>query len=159
MYEKVFEQAESMFKPMSEIMELNAQTFDALSTKHSALVNELLSDSVDFANGMNEGMRGGQLDLENYVEAQQKYWESLRDKLTASAQDSFDLVADAQDKVGKLMQGAVDAPAATVATTADLAEAQATSAAPSTKKKASAKKTAPGKKAAKKAAPAASSKA
>eukprot|EP01026_Neomeris_dumetosa_P035281 TRINITY_DN28237_c0_g1_i1.p1 TRINITY_DN28237_c0_g1~~TRINITY_DN28237_c0_g1_i1.p1 ORF type:complete len:141 (-),score=12.96 TRINITY_DN28237_c0_g1_i1:62-484(-) len=99
MYDKVIEQAESFLKPMNEIFELNAETLDALRVKQTDLVNEVLSDSIEYAKSFSKP----NLDMDSFVETQQSYWEGLRSKLTNNAQDSFDMISDAQGKVSELL--------------------------------------------------------
>lgn len=139
MYEKVFEQAESFFKPMTEIFELNAEALDNLRVKQADLVNEVLVDSIEYARGLSKP----NIDIDSFVETQQAYWEGLRSKLTTNAQDSYELISDVQGKVGELLQGAFDTQELAALTPA--------------KPKAPAKKKPAAKKAAPKAAPKAAS--
>ena len=134
MYDKVFEQAGSFFKPMTDILELNVETLEALRTKQTNLVNDVMSESLEYAQGVSKP----NMDVDSFVERQTAYWESLRDKLTSNAQDSYEVISQAQGRVGELLQGAWDVnlgdftPAAPAAKTA----------APVAKKKTAAKKTA-----------------
>lgn len=129
MYEKVFEQAGSFFKPMSDIFQLNAETLDTLRVKQTDLVQEVVADSIEYAKGVSKP----NLDVDTFVEAQQAYWEGLRSKITSNAQDSYDLISDAQGKVGELIQGAWEVAPAAVASKVEAAP----------KKKPAAKKAAP----------------
>ncbi len=135
MYDKVFEQAGSFFKPMTDILELNVETLEALRTKQTDLINDVMSESLEYAQGVTKP----NTDVDSFVERQTAYWESLRDKLTSNAQDSYEVISQAQGRVGELLQGAWDvnlsdfvAPAAPAAKTA----------APAAKKKTAVKKTA-----------------
>ncbi|MFL0810668.1 MAG: phasin family protein [Agarilytica sp.] len=104
MYDKVFEQAGSFFKPMTAIMELNAEAFDTLRTKQTDLLNEVVSDSIEYAKGFSKP----NMDVDTLIETQQIYWEGIREKLTTSAQDSYEVISETQGKVGDLITGAFD---------------------------------------------------
>ncbi len=132
MYDKVFDQAGSFFKPMTDIFQLNAETLDTLRVKQTDLVQEVVADSIEYAKGVSKP----NLDIDTFVGAQQAYWEGLRNKLTTSAQDSYDLISDAQGKVGELLQGAMEV-------TVSAAAAPKVEAAPAPKKKPAVKKAAP----------------
>lgn len=109
MYDKMFEQAESFMKPMSDIMALNAEAFDAIREKQTSFVSEVLSDSIEYA----QGIATPGMDIDSYVEKHQSYWEGLRSKMTDNAQDNLDYLSDVQEKVSGLMQSAMDANAPT----------------------------------------------
>lgn len=106
MYDKVFEQAGTFFKPMTAILELNAEAFDTLRTKQADLLNEVVADSIEYAKGFSKPNS----DVDTFIESQTAYWEGLRDKLTTNAQDSYELLSETQGKVGELISGAFEAP-------------------------------------------------
>lgn len=99
MYDKVFEQAETFFKPVTGILEINAKAFDSIRESQTAFFNELFSDSVELAKGLTKPDIG----VEVFVETQQNYWEGVREKLSNNVQRQYELISDAQGKVGELI--------------------------------------------------------
>lgn len=104
MYDKMLEQAESFFKPVNDILQLNVEAFDTIRVKQTDLVNDVLADSIEYAKGLGTPS----LDVDSYITAQQSYWQGVQSKITHSAQDSYDLLNDVQGKVGGLIKGAWD---------------------------------------------------
>lgn len=99
MYEKFYEQAESMFKPMSAILSANLEVLDALRIKQTDLINNMVADGVELAREL-----AGNTSADAIYSAQKSYWESVQDKLSANARDSFELLSETQEKVGDMLQ-------------------------------------------------------
>ncbi len=138
MYDKVFEQAGSFFKPMTDILELNVEIMETLRNKQTDLVSEVVSDSIEYAQGVSKP----DMDVDSFVERQTAYWEGLRDKLTNNAQDSYEMISQAQGRVGELLQGAWDVNLGDFTASAAPAAAPKAAAASTAKKKTTTKKAA-----------------
>ncbi|VUD69030.1 hypothetical protein TDB9533_04394 [Thalassocella blandensis] len=104
MYEKVFEQAESFFKPFNDMIALNMEALDKIREQQTELYNELMADGIEYAKDLSKPS----LDIAEIFASQQSYIEGVKDKITASAYSSYDCWADAQGKSGELWQSALD---------------------------------------------------
>ena len=140
MYGKFFEQADSFFKPINELMALNVKALDAMREKQTDPVNEVMADSIEYA----KDLAKPDIDVDAFVAKQQTYWEGLRTKISSNAQDNYDLISDVQGKMGDLLQDAWGATASAwdVAVTETAVTETETKAKPA-KKKAPVKKAAP----------------
>ncbi|MFT5084695.1 MAG: hypothetical protein ACI9Y1_002750, partial [Lentisphaeria bacterium] len=65
---------------------------------------EMMADSIEYAKGISQPA----LDVESIFEAQKAYWGGVKVKLTTNAHDNYDLLTDAQGKVGELLQSTID---------------------------------------------------
>ncbi|WP_086931045.1 phasin family protein [Agarilytica rhodophyticola] len=100
MYEKMLEQAESFFKPMSDFVQFNVETLDTIRVKQADLANGVLADSIEYAKGMSVPS----LNLDSYVNAQKSYWQNIQSKINTNAQDNYQLLNDMQGKVDGLLK-------------------------------------------------------
>jgi len=132
MYGKLFETADSFFKPINDLLAINAQALDAMREKQVDLVNEVMADSIEYA----KGIAKPSLDMDTFVATQQNYWQGLQTKISSSAQDNYDLIADVQGKMGDLLQEVFDSSVLEN----PFAEDVAVDAKPAVKKKSPAKK-------------------
>lgn len=110
MNERFFQQAEQFFKPMTEMMELNARTFEALAEKQTALMSDVWNDGLSYARNLSD-----KKDVESLYSSQKDYWESVNQKFNSTAQDAYKLLTETQEKWGEIMQdsiSAVDIPGA-----------------------------------------------
>ena len=137
MYEKVFEQAESFFKPVNDILELNAATFDVLRAKNSDLVNEVFSDSIECAKGLAQP----NINIDTTVSAQQEYFQNLQNKLTSGAQNNVEVINDFQGKVSKLLKSAIETNGQVAKAAVEPVNSPTETKPPKTRKKQPAKKT------------------
>lgn len=108
MYEKVFEQAESIFKPMNEILSLNLQVLDKMAARQTELYNELMNDSVEFARDASKPT----FDVSEMLALQKSYFESIQDKIASTACSTCDDWASVQGKAGDFFTGTVAETAA-----------------------------------------------
>ncbi|WP_052692040.1 phasin family protein [Teredinibacter purpureus] len=98
MYEKLYEQVETLFKPFSDLMSINIETMDAVREKHVDLVNTLMERGLEHAKGMST-----QQGLDDVFGMQQQYWESVQQTVSASAKDAFVLLNDSHEKMGEML--------------------------------------------------------
>ncbi|TVZ39717.1 phasin protein [Alteromonadaceae bacterium 2753L.S.0a.02] len=118
MYEKIYEQADSFFKPINEIFAINIETLDALREKQTELVNDMVADGIEYAKGV-----GGYQSVESLYSAQKQYWESLQNKISNNAKDALALLNESQEKIGEVIQESatwLDSKATPVASKASL---------------------------------------
>lgn len=94
MYEKLFEQAESVMKPLDKMFAINMQTLDEWRDKQTAFFNDLMEKGMDYSRDLS-----GKRDIQSLLNWQQSYWESVQEKLTENARESFALFSEAQEKM------------------------------------------------------------
>ena len=138
MYEKVFEQAESFFKPFNEIIALNMEAWDKIREQQTELYQELMADGIEYAKDISKPS----MDIAEIFASQQSFVEGVKDKLTTNAYNNYDYLADVQGKSSELWQSALEQTAkeAAAATSATSTVAKKkTTAAKKTTKKAAAK--------------------
>jgi hypothetical protein len=94
MYEKFFEQAESVMKPLDRIFAINMQTLDDWREKQTAFFNDLMEKGINYSRDLPE-----QRDFQSLLNWQQSYWESVQEKFSENAKESFALLSEAQEKL------------------------------------------------------------
>ena len=98
----IFQQSEQFFKPMTDMMALNARTFEALAEKQTGLMSEVWNDGVNYARGLSE-----KRDIESFYSAQKDFWDKVNQKVSSTAKDSYALLTEAQEKMSGLMQDSI----------------------------------------------------
>lgn len=104
MNERLFQQAEQIFKPMTDMMALNAKTFEALAEKQTALMSDMWNDGLSYARNLSDKQ-----DVESFYTSQKDYWETVNQKFNSTAQDAYKLLTEAQERMGELMQDSISA--------------------------------------------------
>ena len=94
MYEKLFEQAESVMKPLDRMFAINMQTLDDWREKQTAFFNDLMEKGMDYSRDLSD-----KKDFQSLLDWQQSYWGSVQEKLTENARESFALFSEAQEKM------------------------------------------------------------
>jgi len=84
MYQDMYQQGESFMKQFNEILTLNAETMSTLCEKQAALVNSVMTESIDYAKDL-----PSQKSAETFFESQKAYWESMQQKISDNAKDSL----------------------------------------------------------------------
>lgn len=110
MNDQLFQQAEQFFKPITEIMALNARTFEALAEKQSGLMSDMWNDGISYARDLSD-----KKDVRSFYESQKEYWDGVQEKLNSTARDSYTLLTEAQGEMSRLLQdsiASVDIPSA-----------------------------------------------
>jgi hypothetical protein len=98
----IFQQSEQFFKPMTDMMALNARTFEALAEKQTGLMSEMWNDGVNYARGLSE-----KRDVESFYSSQKEFWDKVNQKVSSTAKDSYALLTEAQEKMSGLMQDSI----------------------------------------------------
>jgi Phasin protein len=98
MYQQFLDQAGTLFKPLQELMTLNQSAFETLASKQSALVSEILNDSISFAQQVMSDKEG------NYWDLHKSYWEGLGQKLNQATHDTADYLTATQAKMSDMLQ-------------------------------------------------------
>jgi phasin family protein len=104
MNNQFFQQAEQFFKPISEMMALNARTLEALAEKQTGLVSAMWNDSMSCARSMADSR-----DVASFLSTQNNFWEGMNQKFSSTARDSYTLLTEAQEEMGKLVQDSISA--------------------------------------------------
>lgn len=99
MYEKIFEQAQSSMKPLTELMTLNAQIMQEAAEKQTAFFKDIVSDSMIFAKELSS-----QKDYSGVYQTQKAYMESLQEKWIAASSEAYETFTSSQEKVGDLFR-------------------------------------------------------
>lgn len=87
MYEKVFEQADSLLKPADEILVSNAKTLDALGEKQRDFLTGMLSDNLDYAQELSKSPG-----LDTFFESHNAYISSMQKKIESNTREAFALL-------------------------------------------------------------------
>ncbi|WP_028886428.1 phasin family protein [Teredinibacter turnerae] len=135
MYEKIYEQADSFFKPITDILTISLETMDTFREKQTAFVSDVVADGIEYAKGV--GDHGG--NMETFYSAQKSYWENVQTKMSCNAKESMALLSETQEKITEVIQDSSpwfeDKPVKKAAKSVAPAKASK----PATKKKATAK--------------------
>ena len=99
MYEKIFEQAQSSMKPLTELMTLNAQIMQEAAEKQTAFFKDIVSDSMTFAKELSS-----QKDYSGVYQTQKAYMEGLQEKWIAASSEAYETFTSSQEKVGDLFR-------------------------------------------------------
>ena len=91
MYDKLFEQTDVWFKPFNELLTANLQALDDLNQKQISFITKLMDESLGYSKTMAESK-----DMESLYSTQKACWQSIQDKMTDNAKESFVLITDAQ---------------------------------------------------------------
>lgn len=102
MYEKLFEQAESVMKPLDKMFAINMQTLDEWREKQTTFFNDLMEKGMDYSRDLSD-----KRDFQSLLNWQQSYWETVQEKLTENARESFALFSEAQEKMIGLYEDSV----------------------------------------------------
>ncbi len=98
----IFQQSEQFFKPMTDMMALNAQTFEALAEKQTGLMSDMWNDGVNYARGLSD-----KRDIESFYTSQKDFWDKVNQRVSSTAKDSYALLTEAQEKMSGLMQDSI----------------------------------------------------
>ncbi len=101
MIDKVNEQLKKAMQPIEDLVSANTQALEKLASQQAELFTGLFEDSISFAQGATE-LR----DLEGLVEAQKAYASEVQEKITTAAKDAYDVISEAQQKAGEVLQQA-----------------------------------------------------
>ncbi len=94
MYQKFFEQAESVMKPLDRMFAINMQTLDDWREKQTAFFNDLVEKGMDYSRDLPD-----KKDFQSLLNWQQSYWGAVQEKFTENAKESFALLSEAQEKL------------------------------------------------------------
>lgn len=94
MYEKLFEQAESVIKPLDRMFAINMRTLDEWRDKQATFFNDLMENGMDYSRDLSD-----KRDFQSLLSWQKSYWETIQEKLNENARESFALFSQAQEKM------------------------------------------------------------
>ncbi len=99
MFDKMVEQTQQAFKPMSDVFALNAEVMEKLAEKQASFFSDVMNDGLSYAKELAD-----QKDLAGLYELQKSYAEDFQSKVMATAKDSYGLLTDAQEKTGDMLK-------------------------------------------------------
>lgn len=99
MFEKMVEQAQQAFKPMSDVFALNTEVMEKLAEKQASFFSDVMNDGLSYAKDLAD-----QKDLAGFYELQKSYAEGFQSKMMSTAKDSYGLLTDAQEKTGDMLK-------------------------------------------------------
>jgi phasin family protein len=102
MYENFVKLAQESMKPMMKLAESNTALAVKLLKSQSEIAAELLQNNLAHVQALAETR-----DLNLAVEMQQKYVESLSEKMTSSARENTAVIEDAAAEAGKIFEGSI----------------------------------------------------
>ncbi|WP_045858835.1 phasin family protein [Teredinibacter purpureus] len=101
MLDKMFEQAQTMFKPMNELLSLNSKVMENLADKQKTLVTDMVSESMAFAKEL-----GAQKDFSGVYQTQKAYMEGVQDKWVSTSTEFYEVLTSTQEKAGEVLKSA-----------------------------------------------------
>lgn len=101
MFDKIFEQSQTAFKPMNELMTLNSKAFEEVAEKQKAFFNDFVADSMAFAKELS-----AQKDFSGVYQTQKTYLEGCQDKFVAASTEAYEWFSTNQAKAGEVMKDA-----------------------------------------------------
>lgn len=99
MYEKIFEQTQSAFKPISELMTLNAKILEVAAEKQTAYFKDFVNDSIAFAKELST-----QKDYSGIYQTQKAFVENLQEKWIAASTDAYETFTSNQEKISDVFK-------------------------------------------------------
>lgn len=102
MFDKINEQMQSSFKPVTDLIAVNTEVLEKLTEKQTSLFSTLMNDGVAFSKEVS-----GQQDVNKVIESQKAYVEGVQEQLTVVAKESYDLISSAQEKAGEVFKSAM----------------------------------------------------
>ncbi len=103
MFEKMVEQAQSAFKPMTDVFALNTEVMEKLAEKQAGYLSESMNDSINYAKELAE-----QKDLAGFYDLQKSYLDAVQSKMVSVAKESYELISEAQEKTGEMLKDAFE---------------------------------------------------
>jgi phasin family protein len=99
MYEKMFEQAQSAIKPISELLTLNAKILEDATQKQTNYFKDFVDDTMAFAKELSS-----QKDYSGIYQTQKAYIENLQEKWIAASTDAYETFTANQERLGDLFK-------------------------------------------------------
>lgn len=101
MYEKAFEQTERLFKPLSEIWAVQAQTAETLVRRQSSVMVDVWNQGVLALQSI-----PGQRNIEDVLKLQKDYWENLSGTVRELVEDTQGILLETNQKITEILQSA-----------------------------------------------------
>ncbi len=101
MYQEFFDQAETLLKPLNDLVATNQAALGVLTSKQVGVVGEMLQGTIVYVQKMAEIKDG------NYLEVQKAYWDSLNETINEVAKSSLDYFSVTQEKLTGLFQNSL----------------------------------------------------
>lgn len=102
MYDQINEQLQKSLKPVTDLTQINVKTLETLAEKQKELFSSLLETSKTFAENAQ-----GNTDVNNAIESQKAYAQTLQETIVAAAQDAYGVISEAQEKSGEILKEVV----------------------------------------------------
>ena len=102
MYEDFAKMAQEAMKPALKLAENNTQLVAKLLQSQSSKAAELLERNLEHAKSLSETK-----DVQEAVERQQKYLQSLNEELIAAARENASMIESAVTEAGKILEGSL----------------------------------------------------
>ena len=101
MYTQMTEQFQISMKPLTELMEINVKTIEALAEKQTSFFTEAMSDGLAYTQDITS-----QTDLASILKVQKEYGEDFQEKFMSTTKELYSTMVEAQDKVSAVMKTA-----------------------------------------------------
>ncbi len=102
MYDKIFEQAQSAMKPMTELMTFNAKLMEDVAEKQKSFVTDIIEDGMSFAKEMS-----AQKDYSGVYQTQKAYLEGMQAKWIAASTEAYEMMTSTQEKMSDVIKSSV----------------------------------------------------
>lgn len=103
MFETITEQFQKLGQPAGEMITQGAEALKKISEKNTALFNELVDDTVNFAREASN-----QSQVSDLIELQKNYATAVQAKLGAAARDSWTDLVGSQEKASEFVKSATE---------------------------------------------------
>lgn len=104
MFDKIIEQSQNAFKPLSQLMTLNSKVMEEVAEKQKTFINDMVADSMAFAKELS-----AQKDFSGVYQTQKTYLEGMQGKVVAASTEAYELINTNQEKAGEVLKSATAA--------------------------------------------------
>ena len=94
---------EVVMKPMTDLLEVNKSTVEALAGQHTALAKELVEGAMEQAKALST-----EKDMVAAVESQKSYLQGLQARLIDAAKVSQETLVKSRDEATNIVKGAIE---------------------------------------------------
>lgn len=99
MYDKMFEQTQTVVQPLNELMTMNAKMLQQAAEKQSAFLKDVMTDSMAYAKEL-----GSQKDYSGIYQTQKAFMENMQEKWIAASTEAYEAFTSNQEKVGEMFK-------------------------------------------------------
>lgn len=103
MMDTIMKPLEGAFKPVSELISINAKALEKLAEQQTVLFTDMLKVGVSYSEGVTSIK-----DLSGFVEAQKSFAEEVQSKVVTAAKDAYAVATTTSEETGEVFKGAFE---------------------------------------------------